>query len=114
MQSCTCLSSAGDGEKPHNPSQEDVMPLRKLNPPHLPPKLHSGCVYDRPGHVPPIQSETEAWVLRDGEVLEDMGVTELMDSCDSAKMSEVGFIGVRPGRTVQGHQKKKKSWQTPP
>ena len=53
------------------------MPLRKLNPPpQLPPKLRSGRVYDRPGHVPLIQNKVEAQVVRDGNVLEDMGITE--------------------------------------
>ncbi len=50
--------------------------LENWIPLHLPPKLHCGWVYDRPGHVPLIQREAEAWVLGDGKVLEDMGVTE--------------------------------------
>lgn len=75
-------------------SQENVMPLRKLNPPpHLPPKQHWVC--DRPGHVHLIQTQAEVWVSRSEKVLEDMGVTESWLTTDSAEMSEVGFTEVK-------------------
>lgn len=51
-------------------------------------------MYDRPGHVPPIQTEAEARVLGDGEVRGHGCHCELTDSCDSGEMSGVGFTGV--------------------
>lgn len=86
---------------------ENWIPLLSTPPlHHLSSKLHSGWVYDRPGHVPLIESEAEAWVLKDGEVLADMGVTERwLTAVTALRMSETGFSGVKPGLAVQGHQK---------
>lgn len=56
------------------------------------------------------QREMEAWLLRDGRVLEDPGHRGLIDSGDSAKVSDVGRTGVKTGLSGPRTAKSLAAW----